>query len=75
MPELPQVNAREIGAALGRLGFEYKRQRGGHAIHKHAGTGRRAVVPTHGGRDIAPGTLRAILQEAGITTEEFVAVL
>lgn len=34
---------------------------------------RRLVVPDH--RELAKGTLRAIIREAGITVEEFVALL
>lgn len=58
--------------ALSRLGFEIVRQRGSHIILKgsYMGIARTVVVPRH--REIAVGTLRGILFQAGITIEEFI---
>ncbi|MHB0979190.1 MAG: type II toxin-antitoxin system HicA family toxin [Thermoleophilia bacterium] len=57
-------------AALSKVGYEKDRQRGSHIVmrqidHPH----RRITVPDH--REIATGTLRAIIRQAGLTTEEF----
>lgn len=71
MPRLPVLNAREIVRALERGGFEFARQRGGHAIMIHPLTKKVAVVPMHGGKDVLPETLGGILQQAGLTREEF----
>jgi predicted RNA binding protein YcfA (HicA-like mRNA interferase family) len=35
--------------------------------------GRTAIVPLH--RELAPGTLRSILRQAGLSVEEFVELL
>ena len=32
-------------------------------IYRHAGTGRRTVVPVHGNRNLKPGTRRAIMRD------------
>jgi predicted RNA binding protein YcfA (HicA-like mRNA interferase family) len=32
-------------------------------------------VPVHKGRDLAKGTLRGIIKQAGLTEEEFLALL
>jgi predicted RNA binding protein YcfA (HicA-like mRNA interferase family) len=32
---------------------------------------RTVVVPCHSGRDLKPGTLRAIIRQADLTVEEF----
>jgi predicted RNA binding protein YcfA (HicA-like mRNA interferase family) len=32
---------------------------------------RTVTVPVHGNRDLKPGTLRAIIRQAGFTIEEF----
>jgi predicted RNA binding protein YcfA (HicA-like mRNA interferase family) len=36
---------------------------------------RNVTIPIHAGRDIKTGTLRAIVRQAGLTVEEFVALL
>lgn len=74
MAELPVVSGRETTRALAKVGFEVDRQRGSHIILRHAQPPhRRIVVPDH--REIAKGTLRAIIRHAGLTVEEFVDLL
>jgi predicted RNA binding protein YcfA (HicA-like mRNA interferase family) len=41
----------------------------------HGDSSRTVVVPVHGGRDLKPGTLRAIIRQAGLTIEEFADLL
>src|SRR5438874_28541 len=47
-------------------------QTGSHIILRHP-TGRRLTVPNH--RELAKGTLRALVREAGLTKEQFVNLL
>jgi predicted RNA binding protein YcfA (HicA-like mRNA interferase family) len=70
---LPVLRPREVVAALRRAGFVLDRQSGSHAILKDE-HGRRVTVPMHG-RDLKTGTLRAIVREAGMSVDEFVAWL
>jgi predicted RNA binding protein YcfA (HicA-like mRNA interferase family) len=37
--------------------------------------GRTVTVPVKAGRDLKPGTLRAIIRQAGLTVEEFSGLL
>lgn len=74
MTPLPSVSGREVVTALGKLGYELDRQRGSHMILRNPRPPhRRLVVPDH--REVAKGTLRSIIREAGLTVEEFVALL
>jgi predicted RNA binding protein YcfA (HicA-like mRNA interferase family) len=60
---------------LEKLGFERVRQRGSHVVLKKQ-TSEGAVgcvVPLH--RELAIGTLRGILKQAGVTPEEFMEKL
>jgi predicted RNA binding protein YcfA (HicA-like mRNA interferase family) len=75
LPRLPQVNARETIAALLKAGFEVDRQAGGHVYLVDPERRRSTVVAEHGGRDVPVGTLHGILKQAGLTVEEFVALL
>lgn len=70
MSKLPRVSGREVVRALGRIGYEVDRQRGSHIVLRHRDPPhRRLVVPDH--REIAKGTLRKLIREAGLTVGEF----
>lgn len=75
MPRLPRVSGAETIRALERLGFSQARQRGSHIVMKRIGptTTTGCVVPLH--PELAIGTLRGILKQAGVTAEEFVRQL
>ena len=65
---------REVRRKLMTAGFEEAGQRGSHV--KFARTDsqgvRTAIVPHH--REVAVGTLRSILRQAGLTPDEFEAL-
>lgn len=70
MSVLPQVSGREVIAALEKTGYERDRQKGSHIVLRQISyPNRRLVVPDH--KEIAKGTLRAIIKQAGLTVEEF----
>ncbi len=75
-PRLPSLTARAVERALIKAGFRAIRQSGSHRIYQHAlDPGRRVVLPIHAARDLKPGTLRAIIRQAGLSIDEFVAFL
>ena len=70
MSHLPRVSGREVVKALGKMGYQFDRQRGSHMVLRQAAPPhRRLTVPDHA--EIAKGTLRAIIRQAGLTVEEF----
>jgi len=71
MPELRRVSGQEAVRALEKLGFQQARQRGSHVILKKSTPSGDVgcVVPLH--RELAIGTLRGILKQAGVTPEDF----
>ena len=71
MPKLPCISGKEAVKALGKLGFEFRRQNGSHAVLKKENRG--CVVPMH--KEINQGTLRGILRQAGVSEEELKQVL
>jgi predicted RNA binding protein YcfA (HicA-like mRNA interferase family) len=75
MSKLPAVRARDAARITQSLGFLLDRQRGSHAVFYRASDRRRVVIPMHAGRDLKPGTLRGIIGDLGITTEEFIKLL
>jgi len=67
MPELPHTSGTEIIKTFQRMGFSIVRQRGSHTVLRKGSKG--CVVPVH--KDVAIGTLRNAIKQAGITPEEF----
>ena len=73
MGRLAGFRYREIVQRLGRLGFVFRRQAAGsHEIWFNPETGRFTTIPNHPG-DLPEGTLRAILKQAGVSAEKFLA--
>ena len=75
MSKLPVVAARDVIRVAQRLGFEFDRQRGSHAVYLRTSDKRRIVIPVHKGRDLKPGTLRGLIDDMNLSVEEFVATL
>ena len=71
MTRLPALTYREVIARLRQAGFVFDRQaKGSHEIWYNPATHRRITVPNHPGA-IPRGTLHAIIQEAGLSVDEF----
>ena len=74
MSKLPAISASEALRAFARLGYALDRQAGSHMILRHRDPPhRRLTVPNHA--ELAKGTLRALIREAGLTVDEFVELL
>ncbi|KAF2990547.1 type II toxin-antitoxin system HicA family toxin [Methylocystis sp. MJC1] len=73
-PRLPSLDAKEVARALERAGFVFQRQKGSHATYRHPETKRTTVVPMHSG-DIKRPLLRLIIEQTGMTEEEFRSLL
>jgi len=68
---LPAVKPKEVLRALGRAGFFVHHTSGSHHVLKHPGKAHlRVTVPFHN-RDLKRRTLASIIEQAGLTAEEF----
>ena len=71
MGRLAGFRYREVARRLRRFGYRFDRPGpGSHEVWRHVETGRKVTVPRHSG-DMAEGTLRAVLREAGIEVQDF----
>jgi predicted RNA binding protein YcfA (HicA-like mRNA interferase family) len=71
---LPHVSGRKVVQALLKIGYEKDRQKGSHIVMRQISyPHRRIVIPDH--KEVAKGTLRAIIRHAGLTVEEFTKLL
>jgi predicted RNA binding protein YcfA (HicA-like mRNA interferase family) len=73
MSKLPHISGRECVKALERAGFYFKRQHGSHVVLRCDNPFAQVVVPDHD--ELDRGTLRAIIRQAGLGVDEFVALL
>ncbi len=70
--KLPRdVNGAQAARALQRLGFLPVRQTGSHLILRKGSI--TVVVPQH--KPLKPGTLKGILEQAGVSLQDFQALL
>ena len=68
MPELPRISGDEAIKTFKKLGFYEARQKGSHVVMRRDDKG--CIIPRH--KELAVGTLRSAIRQAGITVEEFV---
>jgi predicted RNA binding protein YcfA (HicA-like mRNA interferase family) len=74
-PKLPGVSGEQLIRALEKLGYIRARQKGSHVRLRHATDTQRIAVtiPLHD--EIAFGTLKPILRDARVSTEQLISAL
>ena len=68
MAELPRISGKDAIKVFVALGFVQVRQKGSHVVLRRADRG--CVIPLH--KELAVGTLRSAIRQAGITPQEFI---
>lgn len=74
MAKLPILKSKELVKVLNKMGFFEFHRVGSHVQLKHT-DGRRTTIAIHRGKDIPRGTLKAIIDDLGISTKDFVKFL
>jgi predicted RNA binding protein YcfA (HicA-like mRNA interferase family) len=74
MPKLPRLTARQIVAALEKVGFSLARQSGSHMIYKNAAS-KRVTIPFHASKILHPKVLKSILRDADLSVEKLLELL
>jgi predicted RNA binding protein YcfA (HicA-like mRNA interferase family) len=70
LSKLPVLSGKELCKILRKIGYFIDHQAGSHIILRNENPPhRRLTVPDHA--EIAKGTLRAIIRQAGLSIEEF----
>jgi predicted RNA binding protein YcfA (HicA-like mRNA interferase family) len=70
--KVPCLSGKEVIKALVKLGYTVHDQKGSH-IHLRHPVRKPLTIPNHA--EIARGTLRVIIKDAGLTIEEFTGLL
>ena len=74
MSKLPVASGSRVVKAFAKIGYEKDRQKGSHIILRHQNPPhRRLTVPDH--KEVSKGTLRSLIREAGLTMDQFIALL
>ena len=73
---LPSLKARDVIRALEKAGFVITRSKGSqHRLVHIAEPSRATTISVHKGKDIPRGTLAAIIDQAGLSEDEFMDLL
>jgi predicted RNA binding protein YcfA (HicA-like mRNA interferase family) len=77
MPRLPILSSRQVVQALKKAGFDYapKRGKGSHLAFVKQTPERTRLVIVPDRKPIPKGTLMSILDQAGLSKEEFLELL
>jgi predicted RNA binding protein YcfA (HicA-like mRNA interferase family) len=71
---LPTISGKQLCKILQQIDYHIDHQTGSHIILRNENPSfRRLTVPNH--REIAKGTLRSIIRQAGLTFDEFQELL
>jgi predicted RNA binding protein YcfA (HicA-like mRNA interferase family) len=75
MTKLPILSGKDVFKILSRIGYEHIRTRGSHMIMiKQTENGKKTIpVPNH--KELAKGTLKAIMMQADLKLDELINLL
>lgn len=73
MGKLGNISGKEAAKVFQRAGWQPIGQVGSHLVLVKAGTRANLSVPQH--KELSVGTLRSLIRNAGMTVEEFLALL
>ena len=73
MGTLANISGKEAAKAFAKAGWEKIGQVGSHLVMTKTGQRANLSIPQH--KELAPGTLRALIRAAGMTVGEFLALL
>lgn len=73
MPVVPLLSGRDMVKVFGAFGWQVARQNGSHIVLVKEGHPATLSVPDH--KEVARGTLRNLIRDAGLTVGEFVSAI
>ena len=72
-PQMLHLTGREVERVIIRDGWYLHHSRGSHFYYRHSEhSGKRITLPIHAGEVLPQKTFRSILEQAGMTLEEFI---
>ena len=75
-PRMPRLTGKRVEKALIRARWYPHHSRGSHFYYRHPDyPGKQITLPIHAGEVIPQKTLKSILEQAGLSLEEFMKLL
>ena len=71
MARLPVISGDDFVKVMRKIGYVWDYTEGSHMILLHSSKGRLSV-PRH--KELGPGLLRALIRDAGLSRDEFIAL-
>ena len=75
MSQLGSYSGWTVVRAFERAGWTVSRQRGSHVILEKKGAENILSIPVHSSRSVKRGTLRNLIRDAGMSTDDFVSFI
>jgi len=75
MAGLPILSGKEIVKILSKLGYKHVRTRGSHIILVRQTKEGKKTIPVPNHKELARGTLKAIIKQAGLKLDDFLELL
>jgi predicted RNA binding protein YcfA (HicA-like mRNA interferase family) len=73
MGKLGNISGKEAAKAFEHLGWQHSGQVGSHLVMTKSGERANLSIPQH--KELSTGTLRSLIRAAGISVDDFLAVL
>jgi predicted RNA binding protein YcfA (HicA-like mRNA interferase family) len=75
MPKLPVISGKTLlKRLLKNQNYKLSHQHGSHSIIKDTTNGKKTTIPIHANKDLPKGTLKAIITDLSLSTQEFVSL-
>ena len=75
MPKLPILSGHDVIKVLTKIGFAHIRTRGSHAILKKQTLQGSKTIPVPLHKELAKGTLKSIMNQAGLAVDKLINLL
>ena len=75
MPKLPVLSGKDVVKLLCKIGFEHVRTAGSHAILNKQMQAEKITIPVPLHPELAKGTLKSIMRQAGLSLEDLLKLM
>jgi len=75
MPKLPILSGSDVVKVLSKMGYSHMRTRGSHAIMKKQTAERSTTIPVPLHKELAKGTLKSIMNQAGLSLDDLLRLV
>ena len=75
MPKLPVLSGKDLVKILSKLGYQHIRTRGSHMVLVKQESNEKKTIPVPNHKELAKGTLKAIMNQANLKLNDLLDLL